>query len=103
MVYHSTPDPNKTYPDHMTNFELTRFEISKVFYTADGLLIDHIETTAKTYQTIEMSLTRTETIDYMRQQGNGFYYEGKKLILDTIGLDRFIHFEKSPETRDILE
>jgi len=42
-------------------------------------------------------------IQFMKQQGSGFYYKEKKLILDKIGLDHFIHFEKAKDKRDILE
>jgi hypothetical protein len=103
MVYHSVPDPNKTYPDHMENHEIARFEIQKVFCTADKSLIDHVETIVTIYQIMEIAYTRDQMISQMRQQGNHFYFHNKKLHLDWVSMTPFIHLEKSTELRDILE
>lgn len=113
MVYHSVPDPNKTYPDHMKNFETAKYDIKKVFYSADGTLIDHVETIVTIYLSMKMDLTRDQLISQMRQQGCGFYYKGRKLHLDWLQMTPFIHCEKSTgpscadcrrnEPRDILE
>jgi hypothetical protein len=103
MVYHSIPDSSKTYPDHMKNREISHFEIQKVTYTADGLLVERVEAIVTIYQTISMNLNRDQLINQMRQQGTGMYFKSKELHLDWIGLIPFVHFEKSPEARDILE
>jgi hypothetical protein len=102
MVYHSVTDPNKTYPDHMTNFELTKFEIHDVTFTPGGL-IDRLDATVTSAFSLEMTLTRSQVIEFITKQGNGIYFKGKKLFLETIGLDQFIHQEKSSEPKDILE
>jgi len=103
VVYHSVPDFNKIYPDQMSNRELSRFEIQKVTYTADGVLVDHVETVVTVYQTMRMDLTRNQFISQMRQQGCGFYFKEKLLHIEWVETTPFIHLEKSMETRDILE
>ncbi|PKN98017.1 MAG: hypothetical protein CVU42_13930 [Chloroflexi bacterium HGW-Chloroflexi-4] len=110
MVYHSTPDPNKTYPDHMTNFELTKFVINDVVFKPGGL-IDYVDATVTSAFSHDLRITRSDLVAFMKQQGNGVYFKGKKLILEKIGLDQFIHFDKGSscadcgqsEPRDILE
>jgi len=102
MVYHSVPDPNKPYPDHMTNFELTKFEIHDVYFTPDAL-IDHVDATVTTFFPLEMTLTRAEVIGFMKKQGMNFYFKGKKLFLEVITGEPYIHHEKSTTASDTLE
>ncbi|PKO02087.1 MAG: hypothetical protein CVU43_09720 [Chloroflexi bacterium HGW-Chloroflexi-5] len=102
MVYHSVPDPNKIYPDHMTNFELTKFEIHDVTFTPDGL-ISHVDATVTSAFSLEMTLTRAEVIGFMTRQGMNVYFKGKKLILDHVDNIPFIHLVASEEKRDIME
>ena len=103
MVYHSVPDPNKTYPDHMSNHETAKYDIQKVTYSANGSLIDRVEVLVTIYQTMEMTFNRDQLISQMRQQGNGVYFNGKRLHLDWMSMTPYIHFEKSTDTRDILK
>lgn len=102
MVYHSVPDPNKTYPGNMTNFELTKFEIHNAYFTPDNL-IDHVDATVTTFFPREMTLTRTEVIGFMARQGFNFYFNSKPLFIDLVNATPYIHHEKSLLTRDILE
>lgn len=102
MVYHSVPDPNKTYPDKMTNFELTKFEIHDATFTPDGL-IHTVDATVTTFFPLEMTFTRAEVIGFMKQQGMNFYFKEKKLFLEVINGDPYIHREKSTIPRDALE
>jgi len=103
MVYHSVPDPNKSYSDHMTNFEIIRTEISKVIYNSNKTLIDYVEATQTIIYPREVDLTRTEIIDLMKKQGSNLYFKNKTLLLDLVNGIPYIHSEKSDQLRDILE
>jgi hypothetical protein len=87
----------------MENYETARFDIQNVTYTADGSLVDRIETIVTIYQTLEMKFDRDQMISKMRQQGSGFYFKDKNLHIDWLGLTPYIHYEKGSEPRDILE
>ena len=85
--------PHDNYTFHMENFEFSRFEISKIFYTPDGSLIEYVEATMTVTfinNPHKMDLTRAEMIDHMRS-GDGFYLDGQKLLLETIDGKSYIH------------
>ena len=103
MVYHSVPDPNKTCPDHMTNYEFIRTEISKAIFDETNKLINYVEATQKIIYPREVNLVRKELIDLMKKQGSNVYFKEKIIHLDVVSGIPYIHLEKSTETRDILE
>ncbi len=102
MVYHSVPS-NKTYPDHMTNFELIRTEISKAIFDETKKLIDYVESTQKIIYPREVNLARNELIVLMKKQGSNVYFKEQILRLDVVNGIPYIHLEKSTEPHDILE
>lgn len=87
----------------MTNFELIRTDISKVFYVDENKIIDYVEATQKIIYPREVDLKRVEMIDLMRKQGSNMYHNGKILHIDMVSNKPFIHLVKSDEPRDILE
>jgi uncharacterized protein YqgQ len=103
MVYHSIPDPNKTCPDQMTNFEFIRTEISKVYFNSDNTLINLVEATQTIIYPREVDLSRAEVIELMKKQGSNIYFNNRILILDQVNGTPYIHHEKSNLLRDILE
>ncbi len=101
MVYISVPD--ESWPNRMENRELTRFEVTKVEFTADGSRVNWMETIMTTFIPHEINLTRAEAVALLRRGLNGFYYQKKKLILDLVGTEFFIHIEKCDSPFDILQ
>lgn len=97
MVYHSVPTESK-----MPNHEFTRFDISKVIFSPDSSLIDHMEATMTTFVPHEVDLTRTEIITNMAK-GDGFYLDRHRLLLERVNGIQFIHLVTSEIPRDILK
>jgi len=87
----------------MENFEFCRYEISKIYF--DGQLVDYIDavmTVTFVNNPHNMSLPRSEIISYIKK-GDGFYLQGKKLIVETIDGKPYIHIEPSAIAVDLVD
>lgn len=97
--------PQDTYPHRMSNFEFTRFEILNVKFLENQFMVDYVDavmTITFLNNPHQITITRPEILSGI-SKGDGFYFKGKRLLLEKIGNLFFIHSESSGLSHDLLD